>query len=110
MADDFPQSDPKADPPRPHARRDPPKDHLNDVAGHAADPHFAPDAKWVREQKGAMQYAGAGMQFGFTICIFALLGNWLDGRFGTGPWLLLVGVMLGFGGGTFSLIRRVNRG
>ena len=38
-------------------------------------------------------------QLGFSIAIppavLAFLGNWADQRFGTGPWLLLVGIVLG---------------
>lgn len=74
------------------------------------DVPFAPDGDWIREQRSALQYAGVGMQFGLTICLFALLGRWLDGRFGTGPWLLLLGVLLGFGGGTYSLLKKFSVG
>jgi ATP synthase protein I len=74
------------------------------------DVPFAPEADWVREQRGSLQYAGVGIQFGLTISLFALLGRWLDGRFGTSPWLLLLGVLLGFGGGTYSLLKKVSNG
>lgn len=70
------------------------------------DVPFAPDAEWVREQRGSLRYAGVGLQFGLTICLFALLGRWLDGRFDTDPWLMILGVLVGFGGGTFSLLKK----
>ena len=54
--------------------------------------------------------AGLGMQFGAAIVIFALAGNWLDGRWGTRPLLLILGVLLGFAGGTISLIKAVGPG
>ena len=63
-------------------------------------------AEWVEEQRAGASAAGAGLQFGLTICIFALLGHWLDGKFGTGPWLLVVGVLLAFAGGTVSLLKK----
>ena len=44
----------------------------------------------------AGQYGSIGLQFGVGLVVFTLAGNWLDRRLGTGPWLLLVGVMLGF--------------
>jgi len=72
------------------------------------DVPFAPDVDWVREQRSSLQYAAVGIQFGLTISLFALLGRWLDGRFGTSPWLLLLGVLLGFGGGTYSLLKKVS--
>ena len=37
------------------------------------------------------------------------LGNWLDHRFGTSPWLMLVGLVLGFvtaGRETYKIYRR----
>ena len=49
-----------------------------------------------RDIPSAGQYGSVGLQFGIGLVVFALAGNWLDKRLGTGPWLLLVGVMLGF--------------
>ena len=53
------------------------------------------------------RYSGLGCQFGVTITVLSLAGNWLDERFGTRPWLLLLGVLLGFVGGTISLVSKV---
>jgi F0F1-type ATP synthase assembly protein I len=53
------------------------------------------------------RYAGVGFQFGAAIILFALLGWWLDGKLGTGPWLLILGVVLGFTGGLISLLKKV---
>jgi F0F1-type ATP synthase assembly protein I len=36
--------------------------------------------------------------------ILALGGWWLDGRFGSGPWLTATGVVLGLGGAVTKLI------
>ncbi|MEZ6017001.1 MAG: AtpZ/AtpI family protein [Planctomycetota bacterium] len=102
---------PKPGPPKPGPlAADPRTDHSRADHSRTDDVPFAPDGDWVREQKSSFQYAGVGMQFGFTICIFALVGNWMDGRFGTAPWLLLVGVLLGFGGGTYSLLKKFSNG
>ena len=60
----------------------------------------------VRRRYGRL--AGVGMQFGAAITVFALVGNWLDGRLGTRPLLLVLGVLLGFAGGTISLVRAVS--
>ena len=53
--------------------------------------------------------AGIGVQFGAVISLFALVGYWLDERIGSSPWLLLLGVLLGFAGGTVSLVKAVSR-
>lgn len=37
------------------------------------------------------------------------LGSWLDGRFGTGPWLFLLGTLLGFGVGLLRLFLGITR-
>ena len=45
----------------------------------------------------AGQYASVGLQFALGILVFTFAGSWLDRRLGTSPWLLMVGVGLGFG-------------
>ena len=52
-------------------------------------------------------YAGLGLQFALAILVFTFAGQWLDRRFGTEPWLLLVGVFTGAGGGFYSIYRRL---
>lgn len=53
------------------------------------------------------RYAGLGFQFAATMLLFGALGWWLDGRWGTGPWLLIVGVFLGASGAFLALLRAV---
>ena len=55
----------------------------------------------------AGQYASVGLQFAIGIMAFTFAGSWLDGRLGTSPWLLLVGVMVGFGLSGFWIYRRL---
>ncbi len=55
------------------------------------------------------RFAGIGVQFGAVISLFALAGHWVDGRLGSRPWGLILGVGLGFFGGTLSLLRAVGR-
>ena len=54
------------------------------------------------------RYAGVGLQFAATLGVFGLLGWWLDGRLGSGPWLLIGGVFLGFFLGTVSLVSKLS--
>ena len=67
-----------------------------------------------QERKGRTQadpqyfrYAGLGMQFALTFLAFGALGYWLDGKLGTTPWLLLIGIALGATGAFISLVRKV---
>ena len=48
-----------------------------------------------------------GVQYAATILVLTLLGIWLDDRAGTAPLLLLVFLLMGFVGATWSLIRQV---
>jgi F0F1-type ATP synthase assembly protein I len=50
-------------------------------------------------------YMGLGFQLAAAMAVFGGLGWWLDGRWGTTPWLLVVGVFIGAVGGMISIIR-----
>lgn len=41
------------------------------------------------------RYAGLGLQFVVTLALFGALGWWLDGLWGTRPWLTVTGILLG---------------
>lgn len=56
----------------------------------------------------SFRYAGAGIQFALTFLMFGLCGWWLDGRLGTGPWLMIAGILLGAAGAFYSLVRRLS--
>ncbi len=71
-----------------------------------ADGDRLPDAAWVASQRKTANAAGVGLQFGGAIVLFALLGMWADSKLDTSPWLLLLGVAVGFGGGTISLLKK----
>jgi F0F1-type ATP synthase assembly protein I len=48
--------------------------------------------------------AGLALTLGVTTAAGALLGDYLDHRWGTGPWLTLVGTLLGMAAGFFEMI------
>jgi F0F1-type ATP synthase assembly protein I len=53
------------------------------------------------------RFSGLGVQFAATVGVFAFAGHWLDGRVGSSPAFLIVGVFVGFGLGLYSLIQKV---
>jgi ATP synthase protein I len=55
----------------------------------------------------AGRFLGVGVQFAASIVFFLFLGQWLDRRLGTDPWLLLLGVFVGAGAGFYSLYRQL---
>lgn len=52
-------------------------------------------------------YLGLGLQFAVSILVFVYLGQWLDRRFGTAPWLLFACLFLGAGGSFYSMYRKL---
>jgi len=48
---------------------------------------------------------GLGFQFGLTILLGALLGYYLDRRWGTSPWLVLAGTLSGTAAGFYQVVR-----
>lgn len=56
---------------------------------------------------GAGEYMGVGLQFGASIALFLFAGMWLDGRLGTDPWFLILGVVIGGSAGFWSVYRKL---
>ena len=55
----------------------------------------------------AAQYASLGVTFAAGIVLPTLLGSWIDGRWGTTPWGVMLGVFLGFGLSLAWIYRRL---
>ena len=49
-----------------------------------------------------------GLQFVVVILICLYAGMWLDGKFGTGPWLLIGGVFVGASAGFYAMYRVIS--
>jgi F0F1-type ATP synthase assembly protein I len=64
-----------------------------------------PPAK--RSMPTGAEFAGIGLQFGMTIVVFVFAGVWLDNRFHSSPWFVLLCTFAGAFGGLFSMYRRV---
>lgn len=50
-------------------------------------------------------FAGLGLQLAVSIILFLYLGKWVDGKLGTAPVFLIIGVFLGAAAGFYSMIR-----
>jgi F0F1-type ATP synthase assembly protein I len=65
------------------------------------------DSADARAARSAARHAGAGLQFAASVVVFLYAGQWVDRKFGTEPWGLLVGVFTGAGAAFYSLYRRL---
>ena len=52
-----------------------------------------------------VKYSGAGLELAGATAGLALIGYWIDRRYGTTPWGILVGVVIGIGGGLYNLVK-----
>ena len=54
---------------------------------------------------GWVRYSGLGLELAGATAGLALLGYWIDGKFGTSPWGILIGVVIGILGGLYNLVK-----
>jgi len=54
---------------------------------------------------GWVRYSGVGLELAGATAGLALVGYWIDGKFGTTPWGILGGVIIGIVGGLYNMIR-----
>jgi len=57
--------------------------------------------------RASSEFIGYGMSFAASILLFLLGGNWLDEKFDTSPVFALLGMLIGFGAGFWSLYSHV---
>lgn len=53
------------------------------------------------------RFVGLGFEIVVPILVGTFGGRWLDGKLGTGPWLLLVGTVLGIAAGFLNFFSAV---
>jgi ATP synthase protein I len=65
-----------------------------------------------RQLSSALRLASVGIELAISTVIGLLGGRWIDGKLGTEPWLMIVGLVLGVTAGFRSLFlaaRKANR-
>ncbi len=60
------------------------------------------DYKWVRRAASA---SSIGLVLVFSIVIGYFFGSWLDSKFGTTPWLMLLFTLMGIAAGFIEMIK-----
>ena len=57
-----------------------------------------------------LKLSSLGLEMGAAVVIGLLIGSWLDGRFGTTPWLTLLFLAFGFAAAAKAVIRALRKG
>lgn len=70
----------------------------------ADDPH----ARGKRIYEGA-RYSAAGIEMAVSVLLGYGAGWWVDGKWGTDPWGMIVGICFGFAAGLRSLWKTAQR-
>jgi ATP synthase protein I len=58
-----------------------------------------------RRFPGWVRHSGVGLELAGATAGLAFVGYWIDHRFGTQPWGILGGVIIGLAGGLYNLVR-----
>jgi len=58
-----------------------------------------------RRYPGWVRYSGVGLELAGAVAGLALVGYWVDGKFGTSPWGILGGVLIGIVGGLYNMVK-----
>jgi F0F1-type ATP synthase assembly protein I len=58
-----------------------------------------------RRFPGWVRHSGVGLELAGAVAGFALVGYWIDRRYETQPWGLVIGLVLGMTGGLYNLVR-----
>lgn len=62
-----------------------------------------------QEWKDVGRYGTVGLELVLSVLFGMFLGHWLDGKFGTGQWLTLIGLAFGLAAGIRAVLRALRR-
>ena len=54
---------------------------------------------------GWVRYSGVGLELAGATAGLALIGYWIDTKYGSSPWGMLGGVLIGIVGGLYNLVK-----
>ena len=67
----------------------------------------SPNGAGSHQGPSGAEFAGIGLQFVVSMLGGLYAGQWLDGKLGTAPWLLFLGVFAGAGLSFYSMYRKL---
>lgn len=57
------------------------------------------------DRRRGLRLAGVGMELAAAVLGLTLIGYWVDRRFGTAPWAVIIGALVGLIGGMYNFLR-----
>jgi F0F1-type ATP synthase assembly protein I len=70
-------------------------------------PGLEPESEDRRQARKFGRYAGVGLQFAVAVIVFFYAGQWVDRKFGSDPWGVVVGVFVGAGAAFYGMYRQL---
>ena len=55
-----------------------------------------------------LAYSTIGIQLAAILLLFLFGGHWLDERYGSSPWFVLLGTLIGMGAGFYNLMKSLS--
>jgi ATP synthase protein I len=72
-------------------------------------PAVDPAARKGKRAYNALSASSVGLELGLSVAIALVVGWWMDDRWGTQPWLMLLWLVLGLAAGFRGVLRAVKR-
>lgn len=66
-------------------------------------------SSYFKAMRAAGPLFGSGIQLAASVVLMFFIGQWLDKKFSTEPWLMLAGIFFGLGAGLYNFVRIVNK-
>ena len=63
----------------------------------------------MKRRRHDLRLAGLGMELAASVIGFTLLGIWIDRRWETAPWAVVICASIGFVGGMYNFIRSAQK-
>ncbi|HPU84513.1 MAG TPA: AtpZ/AtpI family protein [Candidatus Latescibacteria bacterium] len=60
---------------------------------------------WADSLREVAPLLSLGIQLALIVVASVIIGRWVDQRYGTGPWGVLIGAVFGTGSGLYHFIR-----
>ncbi|OQB39857.1 MAG: putative F0F1-ATPase [Candidatus Latescibacteria bacterium ADurb.Bin168] len=60
---------------------------------------------WADSLREVAPLLSLGIQLALIVVVSVIIGRWVDQRYGTGPWGVLIGAVFGTGSGLYHFIR-----